>query len=247
MVKLLSDLNKGIQYVPVPQSPDRAGMIKLWGGSTANIPNNWFICNGQAVSRTVYPNLFAALGTKYGVGDGSTTFNLPNGPFSTADIKLGITAPDGSPTLPDSFILQYAQGRAFATSFGEYYLTFWIKMDGGFITNTFTSVKITGVEFWNPTSTNEMAVALSSDNTSPMTTSHVYDDGAGNPNLVRLGGEGTHNTLIAGGTVKLAQAPIDSFVAADTRFTTFNEALQNVPIIKAFDDSDARVAVSTVP
>lgn len=38
----------------------------------------WLECNGQAVSRTTYPRLFAFLGTRYGPGDGSTTFNLPD-------------------------------------------------------------------------------------------------------------------------------------------------------------------------
>lgn len=42
------------------------------------IPENWLLCNGQAVSRTDYPELFNVLGTKYGTGDGSTTFNLPD-------------------------------------------------------------------------------------------------------------------------------------------------------------------------
>lgn len=38
----------------------------------------WLECNGQAVSRTTYADLFAAIGTAYGAGDGSTTFNVPN-------------------------------------------------------------------------------------------------------------------------------------------------------------------------
>lgn len=42
------------------------------------IPENWLLCNGQAVSRTTYSILFGIIGTTYGVGDGSTTFNLPN-------------------------------------------------------------------------------------------------------------------------------------------------------------------------
>src|SRR5574344_530074 len=42
------------------------------------IPDNWLLCNGQAVSRTTYSELFAILGTTHGTGDGSTTFNLPN-------------------------------------------------------------------------------------------------------------------------------------------------------------------------
>jgi microcystin-dependent protein len=42
------------------------------------IPDNWLLCNGQAVSRTTYNLLFSIIGTTHGAGDGSTTFNLPN-------------------------------------------------------------------------------------------------------------------------------------------------------------------------
>jgi microcystin-dependent protein len=47
-----------------------------WGTNTP--PANWLIADGAAVSRTVYSSLFAVIGTTYGTGDGSTTFNLPN-------------------------------------------------------------------------------------------------------------------------------------------------------------------------
>lgn len=53
-----------------------AGSIWLWPGSTA--PAGWLLCNGQAVSRTTYANLFSVLGSTYGQGDGSTTFNVPD-------------------------------------------------------------------------------------------------------------------------------------------------------------------------
>lgn len=52
------------------------GEIVLYGNNTA--PSGWLLCDGAAVSRTTYADLFAVLGTAYGVGDGSTTFNLPN-------------------------------------------------------------------------------------------------------------------------------------------------------------------------
>jgi len=48
------------------------------GWSTATAPNGWLVCNGSAISRTNYADLFALVGTKFGVGDGSTTFNVPN-------------------------------------------------------------------------------------------------------------------------------------------------------------------------
>lgn len=43
-----------------------------------SVPDGYLLANGQAVSRTIYANLFSRYGTKYGVGDGSTTFNLPD-------------------------------------------------------------------------------------------------------------------------------------------------------------------------
>lgn len=45
------------------------------------IPDGFLNCDGAAVSRTLYAELFAAIGTIYGVGDGSTTFNLPHGQY----------------------------------------------------------------------------------------------------------------------------------------------------------------------
>lgn len=48
----------------------------MFAGST--IPSGWALCGGQAISRTTYSKLFEVLGTTYGAGDGSTTFNLPD-------------------------------------------------------------------------------------------------------------------------------------------------------------------------
>lgn len=53
-----------------------AGSLMPYAGSSA--PTGWLLCYGQPVSRTTYAALFTALGTTYGVGDGSTTFNLPD-------------------------------------------------------------------------------------------------------------------------------------------------------------------------
>lgn len=49
----------------------------LASGLTA-APSGWLLCQGAAVSRTEYKTLFEAIGTAYGAGDGSTTFNVPN-------------------------------------------------------------------------------------------------------------------------------------------------------------------------
>lgn len=55
---------------------DAPGVIKSFGGTTA--PTGYLLCDGAAVSRTTYANLFAAIGTNWGEGDGSTTFNVPD-------------------------------------------------------------------------------------------------------------------------------------------------------------------------
>ena len=52
------------------------GIIVPW--SDSSIPSGFLECDGTAVSRTTYATLFAVVGTTYGVGDGSTTFNLPD-------------------------------------------------------------------------------------------------------------------------------------------------------------------------
>ena len=53
-----------------------AGAIAAYAGSKA--PEGWLLCDGSNVSRKSYPLLFAAIGTAYGAGDGSTTFGLPD-------------------------------------------------------------------------------------------------------------------------------------------------------------------------
>ena len=53
-----------------------AGRIYPYGGTTA--PEGYLMCDGSAVSRTEYSALFDVIGTTFGAGDGSTTFNLPN-------------------------------------------------------------------------------------------------------------------------------------------------------------------------
>lgn len=60
----------------VQQALAPAGMLAPFAGSSA--PSGWLLCAGQAVSRTTFSVLFAVVSTTYGVGDGTTTFNLPD-------------------------------------------------------------------------------------------------------------------------------------------------------------------------
>lgn len=59
-----------------PSGTELTGVVKMFAGSTA--PNGYLICDGSAVSRETYSDLFDVIGTTYGSGDESTTFNLPN-------------------------------------------------------------------------------------------------------------------------------------------------------------------------
>lgn len=60
----------------VPTAGVVTGAITAYAG--VSIPPGFLLCDGSAVSRSTYAALFTALGTTYGVGDGSTTFNLPD-------------------------------------------------------------------------------------------------------------------------------------------------------------------------
>jgi microcystin-dependent protein len=60
----------------VQQALNPVGLVSPFAGSTA--PTGWLLCGGQAVSRTTFTALFGALGTTYGAGDGTTTFNVPD-------------------------------------------------------------------------------------------------------------------------------------------------------------------------
>jgi hypothetical protein len=70
-----------LAFVPV-------GGIIGYGGNTA--PAGWLNCNGAAINRRSYKELFSIIGTNYGVGDGSTTFNVPT--YAQARAIYGGTA-----------------------------------------------------------------------------------------------------------------------------------------------------------
>ena len=70
------DGTNGVNLVTADALPFLAGQVCFFGMTTA--PNGFLKCNGAAVSRTTYDVLFAAIGETFGVGDGSTTFNVPD-------------------------------------------------------------------------------------------------------------------------------------------------------------------------
>jgi microcystin-dependent protein len=92
--------------VPAAGSTASVGDLKPTAAQPAFFPPKWLPCYGQAVSRTTYSALFAVVGTAYGAGDGSTTFNVPNGNGSTF-----VGADNGAGVLP---------GWVIGTAGGEY-------------------------------------------------------------------------------------------------------------------------------
>jgi microcystin-dependent protein len=68
------------------------GIIKIYGGSTA--PSGYLLCFGQLVSRTTFANLFAVIGTSFGIGDGATTFGIPD---LRGNVPAGVDNMGGTP------------------------------------------------------------------------------------------------------------------------------------------------------
>lgn len=68
--------SNGSTFVDLVLMASPVGEVKVFAGASA--PSGYLLCDGAAVSRATYAALYAVVGTTYGVGDGSTTFNLPN-------------------------------------------------------------------------------------------------------------------------------------------------------------------------
>ncbi len=67
---IITDMSQGFN------SSMPTGVIVQWGGTTA--PTGWALCDGSAVSRTTYAGLFSVISDVYGIGNGTSTFNLPD-------------------------------------------------------------------------------------------------------------------------------------------------------------------------
>lgn len=76
IVDVSENETKKVKYSDILNNLIPVGIQVAYGGTVP--PTGWLICDGSAVSRTTYAELFKVIGTSYGAGDGSTTFNLPN-------------------------------------------------------------------------------------------------------------------------------------------------------------------------
>jgi microcystin-dependent protein len=111
------------------------GVVNAFAGSAANAPTGWLICDGTAVSRSTYSALFTLIGTTYGAGNGSTTFNLPNlqnrfvagrGSLSWSDTlnetggsKDAVVASHGHNTVGHGHSMSHSHGASMSSSGGH--------------------------------------------------------------------------------------------------------------------------------
>lgn len=98
------------------------GTIFAFAGN--NIPSGYLPCNGSAISRTTYADLFAVIGTTYGSGDGSTTFNLPNfenNSFMEFSSSVGTAKSAGLPNITGYIpTMAYRDENNWSTGSGVY-------------------------------------------------------------------------------------------------------------------------------
>ena len=94
-----------------------AGMIIPFAGPAENIPTGWLLCDGSALSRSEYANLYKAIGVCWGTGDGATTFNLPDlrGMF-----LRGVSGESGNDADADSRVLLKDNGGNTGNNVGSY-------------------------------------------------------------------------------------------------------------------------------
>lgn len=127
-----------ISQTAAPSQAAPTGLIIIWAATTA--PQGWLLCNGAAVSRTLYVNLFNIISTTYGSGDGSSTFNVPDlraklaigksGANSLGQTSKGVTA-DASPANTNNISLDHSHsGNTGGSSSDHSHNQFYNKNNG---------------------------------------------------------------------------------------------------------------------
>lgn len=105
-IDLSNATNTAISFMKANSAP----ITTIIMSPLANPPTGYLLCDGSAISRTSYADLFTALGTLYGAGDGSTTFNLPDfrgcflrGYDGMLSAAVGTSQADGLPNITGTF------------------------------------------------------------------------------------------------------------------------------------------------
>lgn len=97
-----------LQYIYDNMIP--TGVVQAFAGATT--PTGWLLCDGSAVSRTDYAELYSVIGDTYGAGDGTTTFNLPDlaDKFIQGNATAGTVKNAGLPNITGSITPQMPTG-----------------------------------------------------------------------------------------------------------------------------------------
>jgi hypothetical protein len=103
-------------------SKSRHGVGDLLARPIVKAIGDHLLCDGSAVGRTDFPQLFAEIGTEWGVGNGTTTFNLPN--LIGTDLPVPATAPpqvieDGSVSTGETIVEPVSPGETGGTTGGN--------------------------------------------------------------------------------------------------------------------------------
>lgn len=166
------------------------GSVQMFGGSV--VPSGWLLCNGQALSRTTYAALFATIGTSYGAGNGTTTFNVPNMEASFPRMQAASRGSTGGAaththTLPNHTHAAHQHGLAGGspTGFAKIYVA------PGAAPNLFMD-RITGVSSaWNADAHSDANTVLSTVNTHTQGARLQGNTGDGGGSTVNTGGSPT--------------------------------------------------------
>ena len=123
---LEGDTYREVSYSQLPSSPYAdvafnsiipAGVIVPFGGEVENIPSGWLLCDGSEVSRSEYANLYNAVGVCWGIGDGSTTFNLPD---MRGMFLRGVSGESGNDEDADERLVLNDNGGNIGNNVGSY-------------------------------------------------------------------------------------------------------------------------------
>lgn len=106
----------------------------LWYANTSTVPPGWIAADGSAVSRTTYATLFTVIGTTYGSGDGSTTFNVPSVAATTGKYYIRYTTALGTQTTTS--LSTAPVGTMIDWPVTSSYPTGWLRADGSAMSRT---------------------------------------------------------------------------------------------------------------
>lgn len=119
-----------------------AGIIIPFAGPAENIPDGWMLCDGSAISRSDYANLYAAIGVCWGTGDGATTFNLPDlrGMF-----LRGVSGESGNDPDADNRVVLTDNGGNTGNNVGSYQGDAIRNITGSFTSGSVTPSANSGI------------------------------------------------------------------------------------------------------